>query len=204
MPNFQAFLCDPCELCGEKVQVNIVELRKIIFMWIGRIGFPGWRMWARPCSFCARAGLARACCFKVFSNRDYMQANELTVKTAFLTLLFSDTFYVMDSEPALERTYADMTMILRPEMRKYKLLDILFEFKFIGLKAAGLTGEAVRGLSRDELKARPDVQQKLVEARAQLLTYIPRLNQKYGAALRLRTFAVVAIGFERLVWDEVV
>ncbi len=28
--------------------------------------------------------------FKVFDNRDYLQANELAVKTAFLTLLFND------------------------------------------------------------------------------------------------------------------
>jgi len=33
--------------------------------------------------------------------------------------------YIMDSEPALERTYADPTMILRPEMRRFRLLDIL-------------------------------------------------------------------------------
>ncbi len=39
--------------------------------------------------------------FKVFHNADYRWANELTVKTAFLTLLYDDILYVMDSE--LER-----------------------------------------------------------------------------------------------------
>ncbi|WP_343412139.1 hypothetical protein [Candidatus Amarolinea dominans] len=38
---------------------------------------------------------------------------------AFLTLLFDDLFYITDSEPALERSYADMTLIVRPDMRKY-------------------------------------------------------------------------------------
>jgi hypothetical protein len=28
------------------------------------------------------------------------------------------------------------------------------------------------------------------------------LQTKYGAALDLRTYAVVAVGFERLVWEE--
>jgi hypothetical protein len=45
--------------------------------------------------------------FKVFDNRDYRWANELTVKTAFLTLLFNDVFYIMDSEASLERSWAD-------------------------------------------------------------------------------------------------
>jgi len=40
--------------------------------------------------------------FKVFSNRDYAWSNELTVKTAFLTLLFNDTLYIMESEAETE------------------------------------------------------------------------------------------------------
>ncbi|WP_343412136.1 AAA family ATPase [Candidatus Amarolinea dominans] len=53
--------------------------------------------------------------FRVLDNRDYRWANELTVKMAFLTLLFDDLFYITDSEPALERSYADMTaLIVRP------------------------------------------------------------------------------------------
>jgi hypothetical protein len=39
--------------------------------------------------------------FKVFDNRDYGQANELTLKTAFLTLLFNDLLYISDSETAV-------------------------------------------------------------------------------------------------------
>ena len=34
--------------------------------------------------------------FEIFDNRDYITANELTVKTAFLTLLFNDLWYIMD------------------------------------------------------------------------------------------------------------
>jgi len=69
--------------------------------------------------------------FKVFSNRDYGSANELTVKTAFLTLLFNDTLYIMESEAEIERGHTDLTMIVRPDMRQYQVLDILIEFKFV-------------------------------------------------------------------------
>lgn len=73
--------------------------------------------------------------FKVFNNRDYRWTNELTVKTAFLTLLFNDTFYIMDSETSLERRYADLTMIVRPDMRHHLLLDFLIEFKYVKLNS---------------------------------------------------------------------
>ncbi|HEY89454.1 MAG TPA: AAA family ATPase, partial [Thermoflexia bacterium] len=67
--------------------------------------------------------------FRVFSNRDYRWANELTVKTAFLSLLFNDILYIMDSEPELQRGYADLVMLIRPDMRRFEVLDLLLEFK---------------------------------------------------------------------------
>jgi hypothetical protein len=141
--------------------------------------------------------------FPVFDNRDYVQANELTVKTAFLTQLFNDTFYIMDSEPALERTYADLTMILRPEMRRFQLLDILIEFKFVKLGALEQRGADVRQMTSAALLALAPVQEKVNDAAPQLLRYGDTLSRKYGDRLRLRMYTVIAIGFERLVWVEV-
>ncbi len=43
--------------------------------------------------------------FRVFHNRDYRQANELAVKTAFLTLLYNDILFIMDSEKETGRRY---------------------------------------------------------------------------------------------------
>ncbi|MFQ5614914.1 MAG: AAA family ATPase [Anaerolineales bacterium] len=139
--------------------------------------------------------------FKVFDNRDYQWTNEITIKTAFLTLLFEDTFYIMESEATLERRYTDLLMLIRPEMRKYELLDILIEFKYLQLKALALDQTQVRALSAAELAALPLVAEKLAEARAQAHTYHQRLEAKYGNILRLRGYAVVAVGFERLVWE---
>jgi hypothetical protein len=140
--------------------------------------------------------------FRAFDNRDYRWANELTVKTAFLTLLFNDTFYIMDSETALERDYADLTMIVRPDMRQYQLLDVLIEFKYVGLQELGLTGDEARQKERGALAALPPVAQKLAQSQRKLGGYRATLQSVYGDHLRLRVYSVVAIGFERLLWQE--
>jgi hypothetical protein len=126
----------------------------------------------------------------------------LTIKTLFLSLLFNDTFYIMDSEPALQRDYADLVMIVRPDMRQYALLDILIEFKYVALGQNTLTGEQVRAMEAEELRALPAVQAALAEARPKLAGYRETLRAVYGEKLRLRTYTVVAVGFERLVWEE--
>ena len=140
---------------------------------------------------------------KTFDNRDYQQANELTIKTAFLTVLFDDTFYIMDSETELERRYADLTMIVRPERRESPLKSFLLEFKFVNLGKAGKTGEKAREMSIEEIKALPEVRQKFTEGKAQLLDYQKRLKSKYEEALPIQTITVVALGFERVVWERV-
>ncbi len=140
--------------------------------------------------------------FKVFSNRDYAWSNELTVKTAFLTLLFNDTLYIMESEAETERGHADLTMIVRPDMRKYQVLDILIEFKFVSLKEAGLDGKTLEGMDRKALRALPAVQGKQREAEAGLARYREKLNNKFGDLPRLHSFSVVAVGFERLVFSR--
>jgi len=138
--------------------------------------------------------------FRVLDNRDYRWANELTVKMAFLTLLFDDLFYITDSEPALERSYADMTLIVRPDMRKYTLQDALLEFKYIPLSDLGLTGTAVKATPREDLAGLPLVAAALAEATRKAADYRATLQATYGAKLRLHTFAIVALGFDRLVW----
>ena len=142
--------------------------------------------------------------FAVFDNRDLRWTNELTFKTLFLTLLFNDTVYIMDSEPALKREYGDLIMLVRPDMRQFHLSDFLIEFKYVPLGKNKLTGKKVRGMSQTELLALKPVKAELAEAEKQLLSYRATLNQVYGAGyLRLRTYAVVSVGYDRLVWQEV-
>jgi hypothetical protein len=164
---------------------------------------------------CYRTGDVQPVCefieqryLQVLDNRDYAAAKEVTLKMAFLTTLFNDTFYVMDSETALERGYADLTMIVRPLMRQHRFWDFLFEFKLVNLKQAKLpdgpkvTGEAVKQMTVAELKSR--CQSQFIAAREQLQRYRQTLVETYGEELRLKALAVVAVGWERLVWEEVV
>ncbi len=138
----------------------------------------------------------------MFRNPDYRWANELTVKTAFLTLLYNDILYVMDSESGIERRYADLTMIVRPDMRRFSILDVLIEFKFVPLKDAGLSGEQARKLPPERPRALPPMVREMEDARAQAGENGRALERRHGN-LRLRKFAVVSLGFERIWWAEV-
>jgi hypothetical protein len=135
--------------------------------------------------------------FKVFSNRDYRWANELTVKTAFLTLLYNDILYIMDSEAEIDKKFTDLTMIIRPDMRRFEISDVLLEFKFVSLKDAGLTGEEARALTKDGLGKLPEMRAKMKEANERIAVYGDLLEKKYKN-LRLKRFSVVSLGFERL------
>ena len=89
----------------------------------------------------------------VLSNRDYRWTNELLVKMAFLTLLFDDWLYMMVSETEMDHGYIDLSLIVRPDMRRFQALDLLLEFKYVSLKDLKLTGEQVREKTLDELAA---------------------------------------------------
>jgi hypothetical protein len=114
--------------------------------------------------------------FKVFDNRDYKTAKSLTIKTAFLTALFDEVWYMMDSEMPSERRYADLTMIIRPDFIQYPLRNFLFEFKYLKLSEVKLSGAKVKELSRQELEALEPVKEKLAESEQQLLDYQTRLK----------------------------
>ena len=141
--------------------------------------------------------------FKIFDNRDYKFANELTIKTAFLTVLFDDVYYVMDSEMPNIRRYADLTMLIRPDCRHRPLYDFIFEFKYLKLDEVKLRGAKLKDLSLNDLKALKPVKAQLAEAKQQLLDYQNNLELKYGKELKLQLISVVAVGFERVVWQTV-
>lgn len=108
----------------------------------------------------------------------------------------------MDSETALERNYADMTMIIRPDMRKYQLLHHLIEFKYLSLKELALSGDEVKQMDACYLSSLSKVQEKFAESETKLSSYRKVLEDKYGDDFRLHCYSVVSLGFERLVWNE--
>ncbi len=95
-----------------------------------------------------------------------------------------------------------MTMIVRPDMRRFSVLDILIEFKFARLKEAGLTGEQARKLNGAELRNIPRMVGKMDDAKVQVGEYGRALEKRHGN-LRLRKYAVVSLGFERIWWAEI-
>ncbi len=137
--------------------------------------------------------------FPTFSNRDAHWANELTVKTVFLTLLWNEAAYITHSEPELDHRYADLCLLRRPDARTSSLWDLLFEFKRLSLKDLKMSGKEVRAASRAELIEHELVKDALVRAESQITDYRAALERTQGKTLRLRSYAVVALGFERLV-----
>jgi len=66
-----------------------------------------------------------------------------------------------------------------------------------------LSGVEVKKLSQRELEALEPVTEKLEEAKLQLLDYQSRLEKKSDDRLKLQLISVVAVGFERVVWQTV-
>ena len=107
------------------------------------------------------------------------------------------------SELETERGYADLALILRPDMRRVHALDLLLEFKYVSLRELAMTGDQVRAVPREELAAHSTVAVRLNEAESQARDYGATLIQRHGLKT-LHAFAVVALGVERLVWRPVV
>jgi hypothetical protein len=141
--------------------------------------------------------------FPIFSTRDYRWQAEMAVKAALLTLLFDDTRYAVYSELEAAHGFADLCLLVRPDARGGDLHDLLFELKYVKLKELGMSGAQVLGLEEQELRALEPVRKALGEAAAQVHRYQEALQKTFGGQLQLRCFALVAVGFEKLVGDQV-
>ncbi len=86
-------------------------------------------------------------------------------------------------------------------MRKYAVLDLLFKFKYVGLKALKLSGEQVRNMPMEQLAALPLISAALASATEQARQYGMVLIERYDLK-DLRQYAVVSVGLERVVWQE--
>jgi len=140
--------------------------------------------------------------FPVLSNRDYRWSNELAIKVIFMMVLFNDRVYMMVSEAEVQHGYADLSLIVRPDMRRFQALDLVLEFKYLGLKEMGLSGEEVKSRSSEALSRIPLVAEKLKEAREQVSRYGQVLKSRYNLTT-ITGFAVVALGLERIVFERI-
>lgn len=94
-------------------------------------------------------------------------------------------------------------LLLRPDARATPLADLLLEFKLVKPEELGEDAARLDVLGRDALAGLPPVAAALEQARSQARRYRAGLMARYGDRLRLRSYAVVAIGFSRLVAREV-
>jgi hypothetical protein len=143
------------------------------------------------------------------SNRDYIQANEFSMKIMFLSLMMRDDLYLIDSEKEILRNYCDLLYIGRGDTRKrFGLKDILIEFKFVKLSEIEMSSSDVKVLSEDELKNLPPVKAKIKEAEEQSLVYMDKLNKKLFAHnpffkdmsdFHINPVRMVFVGFDRVV-----
>ncbi|HEX3554074.1 MAG TPA: AAA family ATPase [Thermoanaerobaculia bacterium] len=129
--------------------------------------------------------------------------NEMVVKTLFLSMLFDDTRYVAGSETEIERSYADLCLLVRPEMRRYGFFDLLFELKLVRRKELGRTGQEIRRMDVEELRRLPPVAQAFDEAREQVRRYGAALLRRHRGELALHAYVVVAVDVERVLGEEV-
>ncbi len=150
----------------------------------------------------------------VLSNRDRGAAprapglagsgvNEMVMKSLFLSILFEDAYYQIFSEPELEKTYADLCLLVRPQMRRYGFYDLLFEFKLVRRKELGKKGTEIKVMDEPSLRQLPRVKKAFSEAEEQVRTYRGALRRRYGKELDLRAYAVVAVGLERMLGEEI-
>ncbi|MBF0226744.1 MAG: AAA family ATPase [Desulfobacterales bacterium] len=146
------------------------------------------------------------CIFPIYSNRDLRHANELTVKTLFLILLFNDTFYLMMSEHESHKGYSDLAMVVRPDCRKFKILDVVIEFKYISLKDLDMAGENLRQIPEKELRELEIVKQKLSDAKKQAIRYANDLSRELtiiAPTFSPHKWSVVSLGLERIIWEKI-
>lgn len=109
--------------------------------------------------------------------------------------------YQMISERETRSGYADIAMIVRPDRRKYKFPDVLIEFRFIRrIKDLKLTRKQIVQKTDQELWELEKVKEKADEAKEQAVRYSADLKTEFGDVMQLKTFVVIAVGFERIVW----
>jgi len=78
----------------------------------------------------------------------------------------------------------------------------VLEFKYVSLAELGKSARELDDLDAEALSALPAVAAASADAGEQLGRYHAGLRERYGE-LRLRSFAVVPLGFERLVGREI-
>ncbi len=128
--------------------------------------------------------------------------NEMAIKALLLSILFDDQRYAAFSELELDRGYADLCLLVRPEMRRYGFFDALFELKLVRRAELGRSGEELSAMDEAELRDLAPVRSAREAAREQIRRYRDALVRRFTEA-RPRCYVVVVVGLERILGEEV-
>ena len=134
---------------------------------------------------------------QVLSNRDYMHADELSYKLLFLTILYRDDIYFIESERELLRDYCDIFFQVRPDMNQYGAQNILVEFKYIKLSDLQMKKEQIKAADQIDLWKQKPVKEKYQQATAQLAKYEKVLQDKYPQ-IKINKMVVIGLGFDKV------
>jgi hypothetical protein len=78
--------------------------------------------------------------------------------------------------------------------------SLLFELKYVPISKI----KNMDQLSDEELRSIPTVKESFLDAKKQLVFYSKGLMKKFGDQLKLKQYAVVSIGFDRLFFEEII
>jgi hypothetical protein len=136
------------------------------------------------------------------STKDLTHFNEASCKSIFITLVFTDGLYLIESERESSGGYADLYIkenYLYKEHVKYRYM---MEFKHI--KAGELKGD-LNGLSKDDVLKQNAaiIDQYKSDARKQLDKYMQDFNVLHDSDRILKKYTVVVLGRKYIVVNEV-
>ena len=106
-----------------------------------------------------------------------------------------------------DKLFGDLAIGTNPTPKRNQYLVMKWDFSLIN--AQGNIHEIHQALHDfingciEQFKILEPVKAKLAEAKKQLLDYRTSLELKYDNAFKLHSITVVAVGFDRLVWQKV-
>ncbi|OGO84356.1 MAG: hypothetical protein A2Y22_05250 [Clostridiales bacterium GWD2_32_59] len=144
---------------------------------------------------------------KRLSNRDLRHFNETSCKSIFITLVYTDGIYLIESEKEANGGYTDLYIkegVLYKEAVNYRYM---IEFKHIKEKE-------LREVESGELKVESEKQQvldsnrelvdkKKEEARAQLYRYMEEHNVQEDSEKELKKYIVIILGKKYVEYEEI-
>ncbi|OGO84490.1 MAG: hypothetical protein A2Y24_01885 [Clostridiales bacterium GWE2_32_10] len=136
------------------------------------------------------------------SNRDLLYYNEATSKGIFITLVYTDGLYLIESEKSADGGYTDLYIkenVLYKEHIKYRYM---IEFKHI--KEKELKGDTKTESKEAILEKNKDIiERNKDEAKQQIERYMEEYNIINDSEKELKKLVVITVGRKYAVWEIV-